>query len=340
MKGFLAAVALILPLTFLPGCREIEFDRLYALKLPGPPTTEDWERALPLKVFATGGHVHRVEKERSPQEVDQDTIHRVSASCHHGPSETVTFPVWLRAYHDDDRLYLRVSWPDLTMDSAGRVWTRRDDSWTVEGGGGDGLGIIWPVTSGGDFNCTMACHLDDFAVSGGMFRESARMRFASEGLADVWMWRAAGEEIRDLFLDREGIRPDDGTESIRSGNSVLEMRGNLPKERRALIFGPGDRPYADSRGKPLPEGYEAPPGMVLPAYLPLPEGGAKGNIVALKGYDNGVWEITISRELDTGDDRDIVFSPGGTYAFGLAVMDDTIRDHHVVDTVWELELLK
>jgi hypothetical protein len=326
---FLAALAL--PLVLAAGCRSIEADALYARRLPGPPDERDWADAVPLRLLPSGGAVHKPPRVNAAQEVDRDTVHRNSASCHHGPSAVSAFPVWLRAYHDARNLYLRLSWPDETADLPTRHWAWSGGSWRQFGGDGDGLALVFPAGGDAAFSCSLVCHLDDYTVSGGRFQESARMHWKADGMADLWLWRA-GEGPRDLFLDRDGIRRDADGEPVRRGNSLAESSGGIPPEG-------GDGPVADAGGRPLPAGFRPVEGQVLPAWLPLSAPGEGSTMTARERRRDGLWEITFVRPLDTGDPRDVPFAPGGSYPFSLSVLDDTLRNHHVVDRSWLLKLL-
>lgn len=314
----------------LAGCADFEADSLYARRLPGAPTEADWRDAVPLRLAASGGLVHREVKSVAAQEIDQDTVHRNSASCHHGPGGAVTVPVWARAYHDDRNIYLRITWSDLTDDREARSWVREKDGWAVRGSEGDGMSLVFPLQPGA-FSCSMACHLDDFRMAGDRFEEGARMRFNRPAAADLWMWRNSEAAATDLYMDDKGIWPDAGGGSIRRPNSRMAafpdaFPGDDPQLGRA------DAPYIGADGKPLPEKWDPPVGTALPAYLPLPEAVARGNIRTAARYRRGLWEVTLTRPLDTGSPQDVSFSPGSTRLFGVSVMDNTRRDHHIVET--------
>ncbi len=321
------------------SCRDIEADALYALRLPGPPEERDWAAAVPLRVMVAGGSVHLEDRPTSAQEVDQDTVHRNSASCHHGPAMKNSFPVWLRAYHDRDRLYLRLSWPDLTRDETDRELVRRGGAWRLDGEEGDGISVVFPMENRASFDCSQVCHLDDFSLAGGQFREGARMRFDRDALADLWLWRAEGPGVMDLFLDRRGIHRDLGASDPRARNSLASASGSASGGLAAVVFGPEDGPVADAAGKSLPPSFRPAEGTRLPANLPLSPGGRGSNITGRSRYRRGLWEVTLTRSLSTGDPRDMTFVPGETYYFGLSVLDNTQRDHHIAAGAWKMKVL-
>ncbi len=329
----------LLGLILFPACRGIEADTLYVRHLPGAPVERDWNNAVPLRVMVSGGAVHRDARPVAAQEVDQDTVHRNTASCHHGPAQKSTFPLWLRAYYDERHLYLRLCWPDQTRDRESRRWVRRGGAWHLEGEEGDGVALVFPQDAGPAFTCAVICHLDDWNMAEGRFQESARMRFMERGKADLWLWRASDRVVRDLHIDQVGIHPDRGPDALREPNSRRASTGQGSLGGASLVFGPGDEPFADAAGRPLPPDWRPAEGTVLPVYLPLPESQRRSTIQASERYRDGLWEVTLVRPLATGDPGDMVFQRGDTYLFGLSVMDNTLRNHHIVDTSWKLKML-
>jgi hypothetical protein len=313
------------------ACAPLEAPHLLARRLPGPPGEEDWRASVPLKVLVSGGSVHRVDRNPLPQMVDQDTVHRNTASCHHGPAQKVEVAAWIRAFYDDRRIYLRVTWGDLTADREGRRWVARGGDWRLEGDEGDGVALAFPLESGAGFSCASLCHLDDWQMRGGRFQESARMRTEGGKQADIWLWRASGAAAREVTLDGAGFRRRDGGLGLRLANSRRErilQEGGLPDQP--------DGPLENGGGSP-PGG--APPAGEAPAYLPLPGGGGGGTMHTDERYRDGLWEVTFSRLLDTGDPRDVSFQPGTSRPFSLSILDNTRRDHHINEHAWQLRLI-
>ena len=77
-------------------------------------------------------------------------------------------------------------------------------------------------------------------------------------------------------------------------------------------------------------------GDKVPGYLLRDPSGSRGDVKAYGVWADGTWTVEVQRALDTGANAakdgakvDQVFSPGGTYHFGLAVMDDTGSNHSI-----------
>ena len=85
---------------WLGGCREAAADRfadrLYAIKLDQPPGDVEWGKALPRIVTVRGGRPHKL---ASFAEIDEDTVHVTTASCHHGSRLPDPIRVDMRAFY-------------------------------------------------------------------------------------------------------------------------------------------------------------------------------------------------------------------------------------------------
>ena len=320
------AAAFLLIATALNGCREIPADRLYALKLAQPPSDADWQRALPRQVQVKGGRLHEL---RGQMNLDEDTVHASTPSCHHGALPPEPISVDMRAFYTETDLYLRLSWPDATRDDRLMQWRFDGEIWHNEGGQEDGLGLLWAERQDFPrFTCAQACHLADFAVSGAAFHARNLMRLREEGpWLDLWRWRADLSArhgfAEDLWLDDQGMHPDIPGEHYRENSRAAQSpaAGLEP-------FAPGDHPLRDGDGRPA-SGFR-PPGSTAPGYLTERPRGGRADVSARSSHEGGRWTLILRRALDTGDPRDIVFRPGdplGT-AFGLAIMDHTPVDHY------------
>lgn len=322
-------IARLLPLVFvlaLAACREVPADRLYALPLAQAPAESDWERALPRVVTVRGGKVHNP---NPLPDMDDDTVHVTTASCHHGSVLPDPVPVDLRAFYAGDELYLRLSWPDATRDDAMMEWSWDGTAWRNRGGLEDGFGIIWDSEGRfPSFSCAVACHIRDFGVAGASFRANNRMQTVGPGeWLDLWNWKA-GRTGRlgfadDRHIDREGMHGDTPGEILKE-NSRFRAGG---KDR--LPFTKGDSPIYDAEGLPAGEGF-LPAGTTAPGYLTERPTGGRADVHAWGRWEKGRWTVVLRRKLDTGDPKDVRFVPGAPkgVAFGLSVMDNTLQEHY------------
>jgi hypothetical protein len=326
---------ILLLLLALGACREVPSDRLYALHLEQPPSAADWQRALPRLVTVRGGSVHRVDK---LADIDADSVHTTTASCHHGASLPDPVPVDMRAFYTDSDLYLRLSWPDRTRDDAMRRWRFDGEDWSSDATAEDGFGLLWD-TQGRfpQFTCAYACHLHDFGVSGSSFHATNKMKLArAVGSLDLWNWKAARTGAHgfadDRYLDGEGMRGDAPGELLRPNSRSAVAGGEA--------FAEGDRPVLDGEGRPVGEHY-LPPGTTAPGFLTERPLGSRADVAAHGRWHDGRWTVVLRRPLNTGDSRDVVFVPGDEsgVAFGLSLMDNTLFEHYASTALERLVLL-
>jgi len=320
------------------ACREVPAEKLYALRLDHPPTTADWERALPRTVVVRGGRVHKLEL---LPDIDADTVHTTTASCHHGATVPAPLPVDLRAFYTERDLYLRLSWHDATRDDAIRQWRFDGTAWHSSAAEEDGFGLLWAGAGAYPrFSCSYACHISDFGVSGASFHASNRMKLAQEGTwLDLWNWKAQRTGrfgfADDRYLDVNGMQGDVPGELF-SENS----QARLAHDPALPPLSEGDKPIYDAEGLPI-GGEFRPAGSTAPGYLTeLPLGG-RADVAAFAEYNDGRWTVILHRALDTGDPHDIRFVPGDPagVVFGLSVMDDTLKEHYASTTEEQLVLL-
>lgn len=323
----LFVVAIMTLAGWLGGCREVSADRVYALKLGHPPTAVEWERALPRVVTVRGGRPHKL---TSFAEIDDDTVHVTTASCHHGSRLPDPINVDMRAFYTDHDLYLRLAWNDATPDRALMEWVYDGTRWKNSGSQEDGFGLMWePVGEFQQFTCSYACHIKDFGVNRSSFHASNKMRLAQEDAwLDLWNWKAGRTACYDFaddrFLDKDG------------------MKGDLPGE----IFQPNSRVAKGGAEGVQPFGEDDQPlrtgdGLRAPGYLVERPTGGRADVTATAEHHDGRWIVTLRRALDTGDRHDVPFIPGDArgVAFGLAVMDHTLFEHYASTVTEKLVLL-
>lgn len=328
-------VLIVTMIVGVSGCRELGGDKLYAIHLDRPPVESTWERALPRLISVRGGDLHRLKK---LADVDSDTVHTTTASCHHGSTLPDPVEVDLRAFYTDQSIFLRLSWHDATMDDSFMRWLFNGVAWANQGGLEDGFGIMFDAQGTFPrFSCSYACHIDDFGVSGANFHAQNKMRLARNGAwTDLWHWKAERTGrygfADDRFIDYEGMHGDEPGELFKV-NSRYAIANREP-------FGEGDEPLYDLQGESV-KGRYYPPGSPAPGYLTeVPQGG-RGDVVCRSEHKDGRWVVTLQRKLRTGDPHDVIFVPGDEagVAFGLAIMDHTLNQHYASRTYERLVLL-
>lgn len=312
----------------LASCHPVEADRLYAL--PQEAGQGAVVAALPLRLKAGGGHVAGAAR-FAELELDTDAVHKVAASCHHGPPVTSPVPLQVRAAYDDRDLVVEVSWRDATRDLEPLAWEREPEGWRLGAADEDGVAILWS-RGGGRFGCQEACHMSGFAVRDGTVVDLRSMRLAGPGASEeVWVWKSAAG-ARELILGERGFLTAGG-ESFRRPNSAVAADESLRTgARAAAAYGEGDRPVWNAAGDALDPGARR-----APAYLHAPPGPAP-LLAAEAEHRRGWWRVTFRRRLEAGEGRQR-FSPGERYRFGLAIFDSTSTDHHLVRDKQLLELV-
>ncbi|MHB8709627.1 MAG: ethylbenzene dehydrogenase-related protein [Desulfuromonadales bacterium] len=321
------AIALATMTGWLGGCREVSADRLYALKLAQSPTATEWERALPRVVTVRGGRPHKLP---SFAEIDEDTVHVTTASCHHGSRLPDPIKVDMRAFYTERDLYLQLAWNDATADRTLMEWVFDGVRWQNSGSHEDGFGLMWdPAAQFAQFTCSYACHIQDFGVSRSSFHASNKMRLAKEGTwLDLWNWKADRTArygfADDRFIDPEGMKGDLPGELFQANSRQAQAEADAMQ-----WFGADDQPLYDGDRRPLGDGFP-PLGSRIPGYLVERPAGGRADVVASAEHRDGQWRVVLRRALNTGDPRDVTFAPGDLQgvAFGLAVMDHTLFEHY------------
>lgn len=324
----------ILCLGLLAGGCGMELDKLYALPLDHEPTEADWARAVPIRFTAVGGATSLP----GESDVDADSVHKATASCHHG-GKTPPIKVEARAFYTPERLYLRFRWGDPTAD-LGPLWRWSGGRWRASSERQDGLGVLW---GDGDpaFNCVRTCHLRDWRMAGKRAFADYAMETREGSSLDFWVWRAGrgtpAGAAEDAFLSPAG-RIGDGQPAVassgtlRSGGPGSFDRPNslLWREGREGMFGETDAPLE----APVPE-----PGAVAVGQVLADSSPGRNEVAGSGVHDSGGWTVTLSRAFTGSDAGDGTFRPGLDYVFGLAVRDGVALDHNAVAVPVRLRLV-
>lgn len=337
MQRFLPLILLFL-LILPAGCHDIGADRLYALHLDHPPTTADWQRALPRVVVVKGGREHKVD---AFPDIDADTVHVTTASCHHGSALPDPVKVDMRAFYTDQDLYIRVSWTDPTRDDAFMHWRSDGKAWHDMRGLEDGFGIMWDAhRSFPEFTCSYACHIKDFGVNADNFHASNTMRLAKPGLmTDLWNWKAERTGrygfADDRYLDDKGMHGDVNGEVFQENSEAAARH-----DPKLAPFDEGDSPIYDDEGEPVAKRFY-PAGSDAPGYLTQRVTSDRADVSALSRWHDGRWTVILRRRLKTGSPHDATFVPGDRRGipFGLSLMDNTLNEHYASTTQESLVLM-
>jgi hypothetical protein len=246
----------------------------------------------------------------------------------------------LRALHDGSQLYLRAQWADNDEDYDYWPWRRTETGWRYLQTSPkdechcyeDKFSLIFPIQPDGDFErfaCAASCHVHkDY---GWGYKGTSR-------LIDVWHWKAARTgsvgQVDDKYwaeadfeskdIGRHGD-PKEGGGYTKNRTDDVDHPPFLPDSLDAIYHGsfPKERavPYTAEAGEAIAVNQLI-PGVVTEAFI-----GDRGNVNCVSHYADGTWTLYIRRQLETGSDYDVQFSPGGCYAFGCAAFDHAGKRH-------------
>lgn len=306
---------LLAALTALGGCG-VEPDRLRAFALARPPTEADWSAAVPLRVEVWGG----VSSVPGEADVDADSVHKATASCHHGVKK-IPVKVELRAFYTPERLFLRLRWGDPTFDR-GPLWRWEAGGWKAAPERRDGLGLLWGPPGDARFTCMRACHLKDWRMAGKRAFADYVMAAPGETPLDFWIWRAGRETLEgvaeDAVLTPQG-KNGDGVAGAPEASPFERSNSLRLREGKTGVFAEGDAPAR----APAPE-----PGLLVPGFELADRSPGRNEIDAAARHERGGWTVTLSRALAGKDPGDAAFRPGEETLFGLAVLDGVALDHN------------
>ena len=146
---------------------------------------------------------------------------------------------------------------------------------------------------------------------------------------DAWQWKAARTNPVDQVDDKWwGVQEDpNDVESSRHGDS--KESGGYSNNRNDEQTGPNFMHGSDLSASYILEGEEVAvdtnileKGMIVPGYIVSPAIGSRGDVAAKGVWIDGKWVVVIKRQLDTGNDDDVMFNPPKPLPFGFSVVDN------------------
>jgi len=275
-------------------------DLLVATPVHGDPTEAEWARAVPLDLAVWMGNVHQL-----PEIVvlDQETSHRSTDDCHHGPSVSDPVDIRLMAVYSDSRIFVRAIWQDRTMDEDLGSWKLTRRGWMADPEIDDGIALLWTSAAEQEYRCQRSCHMVDVDVYDGGTQMRMGMRHDGDGILDLWRWRSSVTGrfgyADDMVVDGNGKRGDEGLAlSVENRNSSA----------------------------PGPEFHSK---NTAPYFLITAPKGRQAQVLGKGSWKRGRWDVLLSRALDTGDPDDVVFQSGFDLPFSVSIFDHTWTQHHV-----------
>ncbi len=277
--------------------------------------------------------------------------------------------VTLRAMYDEEYLFVKAVWDDPTEDRRYNPWQKTAQGWKqlkaptqdeytfYE----DKFSLIFPIQQSSHYNvygCTATCHANPDQGYG--HKESAYP-------IDVWHWKSTrtdpNNQVDDKFWStvepenkdygRFGDKKENGAEYAKNLSKdksrpkmlpakVTDLLDPVVTRDGALILDSPDTPEEKKRLVAWSEEHanEFPIGTILPGMLTTPFVGSRGDVDCISEYADGQWTVYMRRKLDTGNEDDVVFTPGTKAAFNCAAFDHAAKRHAYAWPVYWLELKK
>jgi hypothetical protein len=286
-------------------------------RLDREPTSEDWRVVPPTRVTARGG---AMVDPGLAYRMDQSLTHQANADCHHGPSAGASITVAVAGFWSPESVWLRVVWEDRTTNDAFRAWRRSPSGWSPTGEKEDGVAVAWGEQG---FPCHQACHLADWEFSQGSWVPRYAMVSPTDPVP-FWLWRAFRGGIYHQ-AETGWLGPD--KVNVSPGSPRFDYNSVSGRQDRPKAFTDKDRPAATSGG-----------GETLAGVLPVRP--AARDAVATESIRNGRnWEVTMRRPLTVGEKEGISLDPAKGAVIGIALFDDSLTDHHIVQEPLRLVFL-
>jgi hypothetical protein len=152
---------------------------------------------------------------------------------------------------------------------------------------------------------------------------SLALRDAESHRSDVWYWKACRTNPSGHADDKgQGM-------SLEAGPDARP----IPSPKYGTLY---FRRWGDT-GEPAYEEkfffeYQ---GERLTKYVPQQPTGSRADPRAKGVWSNGQWTVEFARQLDTGHDDDIVFTPGEVYLFGVSCYE---MSYNIVHPSWSQPL--
>lgn len=275
--------------------------------------------------------------------------------------------VELRAFYDDEYLYMQVRWDDPTESLMRFPWEKqKDGSWKQlknldnTGHGNtyyeDKFAFFWNINEKGfaKKGCDRSCHVAEDGMVDDIKDTSAGRHFTSkEGeTLDIWHWKSARSnpvfQVDDQYLNHQR------NENKGWGRNSDEKTGggyknNVNEDKTAPAWMPAQAdPLAkywvmDDNKVPFEDTFSA--GDVVGGIVAKKAEGSRGDIQAKGVWEDGMWTLEIKRKLVTvhpkSVSQDVQFDDfGKRYLFGVSVFDNSQINHIFHKKALHLEFSK
>jgi len=269
----------------------------------------------------------------------------------------------LRAGWSGESIYVGVRWPDPSASLKKDLWTFDGEKWTKDPEEDeDRLALIFPigrtVPDFGRYGCAITCHAARVGapVLGGKPRWYHRMNGPNQRM-DAWHWKSVRSNplgfTDDKYWDDQplsadphhaGRHPDDEP----AGTRAERRNVNTDRTGPAMMQDP-DKPASIPGFLLAGEAVSIDPTRFKPRDIVCGRiiaraRGSRGDVSSRGVHRDGHWNVEFRRPLRTGHDDDVVFEPGTTIPFSLAVFENVPEyrkeDHGKIHELLLLKILK
>lgn len=200
-----------------------------------------------------------------------------------------------------DELYVATRWPDPTESRTYKPWVWKDYAKRYRRGKQQDDMFALRFDLGGDFR---TCMLADADYEVDVWLWSAGRSDREEYATDMWH-----RITTDLLMNAAEYELDDGTVVY------------IDKEADA-----GEPGYENTRPRRREYQGDSLPGVAFPG----PPSGSIGDVWAKGRWQDGYWQLEMSRALETEDDKDVSFRGRETLRAQIAVFDQSDAEHKSV----------
>jgi hypothetical protein len=203
------------------------------------------------------------------------------------PDKASTLPITLKAVYTDTEIFVQVSFPDPDESRTHKSWT-------------------WD--KGREMYMVGHDREDIIIVKWNMLPESVDLSIFADNpyKADVWFWKACRTDAAGYADDKSHIL-DQAAE--RNATKITSTSGNI-----MYLLRRGDKGASAYRIDLITE-YQ---GKTLPRYIPQQPTDSRSDVQAKGVWKNDTWTIEFRRNLITGHQDDLQFTPGKKFLFGVS----------------------
>jgi hypothetical protein len=252
-----------------------------------------------------------------------------------------------KAVYTKDSIHFLIRWKDATKSVTKGAWQYDGTNWSHLKGDEDRIALVFEIDRINNFatkGCTVLCH-------GPVGAPAKEFKLATANKAekgDLWHWKAARSapynSADDTWLTVAGEKT--GRKNDAGGGGDAE---NQTEDKSKPLYMQDPAKKASAPGFLLFEEairitdysiFKA--GDIVTYRMPKKPSGSRGDVMAMSRYSENekTWTVMLSRNLNTGNEDDVAFTPKQRYTFAMALFDDSGDEHSFDSEALNLEFGK